>query len=306
VMDVTVEPVRTRAAFTLLRASFAIYTRREHKQGVLMQLMKFMALFNVQHLRKLQFLDEKCSPTGFSHIAAHLRSYEPGNLLFTYILQSGVLHRLTKQHLENHTLEERIELKSTIVNILAHLFTNKQCPLHVTELPALSPLPEPVRAIVEEYNAGVDKLLIGCLQLASPSHQVQNPVFALTGKANCTSSYQSEVVSAFDEDLMLDGSFIPTACLELKDHRGQKIHLNSYASDFYRTGDRRSLMEFNKIPVNEIWYLLNDFNRTLDAITQALEVSAKATDPVFLLIKEIASEFNYKFKRSFQMRDKHD
>ncbi len=39
-----------------------------------------------------------------------------------------------------------------------------------------------------------------------------------------------------------------------------QIYRNSFAVDFWRHGDRRSLVEYNKLPINEIWYLCNEFH----------------------------------------------
>lgn len=58
-------------------------------------------------------------------MASHLSNFEPGNLLFTILLQSGALHDLIKQHDDN----QKSELKDIIVNILAHIFTNKFIPI---------------------------------------------------------------------------------------------------------------------------------------------------------------------------------
>lgn len=64
--------------------------------------------------------------TGLAFLAAHLSNFEPGNLIFTILLQSGVLHDLIKQYDDN----QKSELKDVIVNILAHIFTEKFIPIY--------------------------------------------------------------------------------------------------------------------------------------------------------------------------------
>lgn len=63
--------------------------------------------------------------TGFAFLAAHLSNFEPGNLIFTILLQSGILHDLLKKFED----DEKSQLKDTLVNILAHIFTRKFVPV---------------------------------------------------------------------------------------------------------------------------------------------------------------------------------
>lgn len=96
-----------------------------------------------------------------------------------------------------------------------------------------------------------------------------------------------------------------------------KIYRNSYAYDFYHTGSRKTLTGFNKLAINEIWYLTNDFNvshmhhsnprrlfsfqKALSAIKESLTAVGKNTDPVLMVFEEIAEEYKKKFGDAFKM-----
>lgn len=65
-------------------------------------------------------------PKGLAPVAAHLWSEEPGNLIFVYLLQNGVFHRLCDRA---STTGSSLEIKKELINIFAHLFTNTRLPL---------------------------------------------------------------------------------------------------------------------------------------------------------------------------------
>lgn len=62
--------------------------------------------------------------SGLASLVCHLSANEPGNLLFAHLLQNGVFHKLC----ESSTIS-REEVKSQLVLIFAHLFTNLRLPL---------------------------------------------------------------------------------------------------------------------------------------------------------------------------------
>ncbi|KAI1696332.1 putative helicase C28H8.3 [Ditylenchus destructor] len=320
--DVTNQSVRTRAALTLLKTSFALITRKgsekdeekkqkaEDKARALENLLKFLTLFNVQVLRKYQLLNEKCQPTGFAHLANHLSNFQPGNLVFIVILENGVLHRLMKQY-DVNIAEKRRAFMDVLVNILANIFTSKPLPLYESDAgespkPILKPMPDEVRKIVDEYSAEVDKLMVAHLRMASPKGQIQDPVFALSGISSEMSVFTKDVVSLFDDNLQLDESFVPAVHLYKKDHRGRKVLCNSYAYDFWKTGQKKDLIEFNRLSIREIWYLINDFNKLLGALCEALQKMGKSNDRFVEVLLEMAEEYDRKFRRSFGMKDKRE
>ncbi|KAI1712367.1 DEAD/DEAH box helicase domain-containing protein [Ditylenchus destructor] len=259
-------------------------------------------------LRKYQLLNEKCQPTGFAHLANHLSNFQPGNLVFIVILENGVLHRLMNmEQYDVNTAEKRRAFMDVLVNILANIFTSKPLPIYESDAgespkPILKPMPDEVRKIVDEYSAEVDKLMVAHLRMATPKGQIQDPVFALSGISSEMSVFTKDVVSLFDDNLQLDESFVPAVHLYKKDHRGRKVLCNSYAYDFWKSGQKKDLIEFNRLSIREIWYLINEFNKLLGALCEALQKMGKSNDRFVEVLLEMAKEYDRKFRRSFGMR----
>ncbi|CAD5222230.1 unnamed protein product [Bursaphelenchus xylophilus] len=290
---------RIQAALTLLKNSFALYTRHEKKAGVLKEVLQGLTFFNIQLLRRLQLINDEGETTGFANIAVHLGVHEPGNLLFVYLLQVGAFHALHKTLHENETV-----YKQTVVNILAHLFTNRRLPVgyepNGDSSIALPKMPEKFEEFVNKYNKDTEKLLLASLQAFFPS-KLDNEYFRLSGKTSNLSLSESYVVSVFDDDLCLDPAFIPTV-VELKDHRGRPILRNSYAYDFYLNGSKNTLITENKLDIGEIWYVIDDFNKMLKSLREVLAYSARVNDPVLLSITQISEEYERKFRHAFGMK----
>uniref|UniRef100_A0A914C4F5 DDX60-like winged helix domain-containing protein n=1 Tax=Acrobeloides nanus TaxID=290746 RepID=A0A914C4F5_9BILA len=258
--------VRIKAALTLLDNCFALYTKDEAKRAAFNRLLKYLTLFNVQLLRREQLLNAKCELTGFAQVATALSSFEPGNLVFVHILQKGEFHKLCKKY-----AEEPKKLQDTLILILAHIFTNKRLPISYdtgddSNKPALKPMPDEFQTLVDEYNSNVDKLLLAFLQLATEKRHLQSPVFELTGKIKEDSldTAHLDVVSPFDEDLILDEKLMPAAARTLYDHRGNK--------------------------------------HVLIGIYSALFDVSKQRDKLLDVMREIADEYEDKFKKAFSMR----
>ncbi|CAD5216899.1 unnamed protein product [Bursaphelenchus okinawaensis] len=297
--DVVQKEGRIQAALTLLKNSFALYTRHEKKEGSLKEVLKGLTFFNIQLLRRLQLINDQGETTGFANIAVHLGVHEPGNLLFVYLLQVGAFHKLHKTTHENET-----QYKQTLVNVLAHLFTNRRLPVGYEpgeKNIALPKMPEMFEDLVNKYNKDTEKLLLASLQAFFPSKQIDNEYFRLSGKTTDLSFAETNVVSVFDDDLAVDPAFIPTV-VELKDHRGRVIHRNSYAYDFYINGSKDSLITDNKLDIGEIWYLIDDFNKMLKSLREVLAYSARVNDAVLLSVTQISEEYEKKFRHAFGMK----
>lgn len=330
--DVTSEGVRKKAAMTLLQAPFVLKTRNEQQKGAFTNLLKFLTLFNIQLLRRMQLIDEKCIPRGFAHFAVHLSQYEPGNLVFIRLLQDGTLHRYVKKEYDITHEEQRAQAKDDLICILAHMFTQKFVPINTIErpdkeAPVLPPLFPKIEESVRSHNSEVDQLLLACLQLSSISGQVENPVLTLSGSTEqCLqiSEGQMDFVPAFGKDFQLDEQMFPLVRLQSMDHRGRKIYKNSYALDFWRNPDPEALRTQNRLSIAERWYLINDFSNVLNAIANGIEALATPKDELYKLIvgnpsfkeaKEqklprsqarpgIADEFSNKFRKAFKMKSR--
>ncbi|KAH7695039.1 DEAD box protein/DEAH protein box helicase, partial [Aphelenchoides avenae] len=79
------------------------------------------------------------------------------------------------------------------------------------------------------------------------------------------------------------------------------IYRNSYAYDFYLSGSRKRLTDFNKLATNRIWYLINDFDKALTAIRESLAAVGEDTDPVVMVFAELSGECHQKFESAFRM-----
>ena len=72
----------------------------------------------------------KGMPKGLAPIVCYLSAQEPGNLMFIYLLQRGVFHSLCEQPKGvSAEKKDQLEVKKTLVQIFAHLFTNVRLPL---------------------------------------------------------------------------------------------------------------------------------------------------------------------------------
>ncbi|KAI3421972.1 hypothetical protein GPALN_012509 [Globodera pallida] len=317
--DVQNEVVRRKAALTLLMAPFVLKTKhkrvenREEKSEELLvftRMLKSLALFNVQLLRRLQMLDEKCYLHGFAQFALHMSQREPGNLVFVRLLQEGVFHR----YFGKCNLFHQSDLgpaKDDWVCILAYIFTQKMLPFYdnlavkTEAIPILPPMNEIIATEIEKHNQEVDELMLACLQLASVDRRLDNPVFALSGlSAECLSGSQINFVPAFRSEFILDERLVPLTHLTRSDHRGVKIHHNSYAFDFWKNPDLEALCSKNKLVKGERWYLINDFNKVLNEIANGLSYIAQPKDPLYKVAKEVAEEYDEHFRTAFRMKRK--
>ncbi|GMR41686.1 hypothetical protein PMAYCL1PPCAC_11881, partial [Pristionchus mayeri] len=99
-----------------------------------------------------------------------------------------------------------------------------------------------------------------------------------------------------------DISFLPTLNLDEVDHRGRKIHYNAFAYDFWVHESRSMIWTVNRIPSGSMWMLISDFSNMLSHFSEALQAVARPQDPVAELMKQLAHEYDSKFRRAFGMR----
>ncbi|KAK0416353.1 hypothetical protein QR680_012435 [Steinernema hermaphroditum] len=306
--NLCIPEVRVNTALCLLKNSFCHFTRTDLGEGAMQNELKHLTAFNIQLLRRLQLINEDCKLVGFAFAAAHMHQFEPGNLLFAHILQKGALHVLCKQY-----EERKPELKHILVNIFAHLFTSKRLPLYLTpeNRPQgeqqvklfLDPMPENVQAIVEDYQKEIDALMMAFMQQSATGKCLESEAFALTGQLKeFETIYDSSVVRPLNESITFDEKFIPVAITPLNDHRGRKLYLNSYAVDFYANGSKQSLVSGNGLLISEIWFLINNFSKMLNSAKEALMAVGRKMDPLVLIVEEIATEYEEKFRRAFGMQ----
>ncbi|CAG9531357.1 unnamed protein product [Cercopithifilaria johnstoni] len=303
--------LRLRTALSFLTNSFILHTRAELSSTVQKQL-RLYTLFAVQVLRSLNLLNQKGELSGLASLVCHLSANEPGNLLFAHLLQNGVFHKLC----ENKTIS-REEVKSQLVLIFAHLFTNLRLPLSwnpddKNSYPStgeseifLKPLPDNCACLIKQYANKVENLYRGFMRLAGPNKTLQGEVFSLTGYADSSvSMFSSNIVHPFHDYLLFDEAFMPARSPSPVDHRGRKIYLNAYAVDFWRLESKKALERDNGISENRVWGLINSFATTLNKIRDALLSVGHSRDSFVEVMLELAVEYNKKFYVAFSMKQK--
>jgi hypothetical protein len=72
--------------------------------------LQFHFLHTLDFLYRLNFINEEGNLIGLAGFATHLHDFEPANILFTYLMNTRLFHKLNDEE--------------QIVNLLAHLFTN--------------------------------------------------------------------------------------------------------------------------------------------------------------------------------------
>ncbi|KAK6100806.1 DEAD/DEAH box helicase family protein [Brugia pahangi] len=294
--------LRLQTVLSFLTNSFILHTRAELSSTVQKQL-RLYTLFAVQVLRSLDLLNENGKLSGLASLVCHLSGNEPGNLLFAHLLQNGVFHNLCRDNTVS-----REELKSQLVLIFAHLFTNLRLPLNwnpddKNSYPSageseifLKPLPESCARLIKQYANRVEILYREFMRLNDPNKRLQGDVFSLTGYTDSSVSvFSSSIVHPFHDCLLFDESFIPVRCPCPVDHRGRKVYLNAYAVDFWRLESKKALERDNGISENRA---------TLLKIKHALLAIGRSKDPFVELMVELANEYDKKFCVAFSMKQK--
>ncbi|VIO90324.1 DEAD/DEAH box helicase family protein [Brugia malayi] len=303
--------LRLQTVLSFLTNSFILYTRAELSSTVQKQL-RLYTLFAVQVLRSLDLLNENGELSGLASLVCHLSGNEPGNLLFAHLLQNGVFHNLCRDNTVS-----REEMKSQLVLIFAHLFTNLRLPLNwnpddKNSYPSagesevfLKPLPESCTRLIKQYANRVEILYREFMRLNDPNKRLQGDVFSLTGYTDSSvSMFSSSIVHPFHDCLLFDESFIPARCPCPVDHRGRKVYLNAYAVDFWRLESKKTLERDNGISENRVWSLIHNFSATLLKIKDALLAIGRSKDPFVELMVELANEYDKKFCVAFSMKQK--
>lgn len=304
--------VRVQTALTLLENSFTLFTRSEMR-GALQKQIKLFTLFSVQLLRSLELLNEKGEPHGMAPVVCHLAAHEPGNLLFAYLLQNGIFHRLCKQY-----AHDRNTLKSTLILVFANLFTSRRLPLgwdpnDKQSYPSdgeskvfLGKMPKGFISLVKAYNTNVENLFRAFMQLTSANNSLQGNCFSLAGNPDSSLSvFSTDIVRPLHDEFIFDEGLIPAHALSRYDHRGREIFMNAYAVDFWRLESKKALERNNNISDRETWFLIHDFSITLEKISGALSTVGRSKDPFVEIMKELSDEYDRKFRGAFGMKQKY-
>ena len=161
----------------LLENSLDLHSCSEEERPHVKNFLKHYALFSIYLFRRMQLINHEGRLNGFARFAVSLGNFEPGNLLFIHVLQTGCFHRLIKQRLDAEVTSDAIN--EELVFILAHIFTNLPISNSLTESlkatdekPYLAPLSEDFQKAVSEYNNMVNEYIFNAVRLASEDGHV--------------------------------------------------------------------------------------------------------------------------------------
>ncbi|CEF68343.1 Helicase, C-terminal domain and DNA/RNA helicase, DEAD/DEAH box type, N-terminal domain and Helicase, superfamily 1/2, ATP-binding domain and P-loop containing nucleoside triphosphate hydrolase domain-containing protein [Strongyloides ratti] len=300
----TPKELRIKTVCNLLQNFFLTFTKKSGSTKALKNQFKSLAAFSIEVLRKVSLLDEKGVLKKFAPLACCLSDFEPGNIILTHLIQTGSLHKLLKKF-----GEEKEEFKDALVNIFAHLFTNKKLPLTFSEEKnldhiTLKPMVPEIQKQVDMFNEEINLLLISFLELGLvPGEKIQSDVFSITGlKKSDLSLYRNDIVPPFHKDIILDEALLPTSGIDAKSHRGESVKLNSYAYDFWKSGFSDDLLNVNLLLISEYWFAIHDFSNVLLETSRILSTIGNDNDQLIACIKELANEYHTKFIRAFNMK----
>ncbi|PAV74268.1 hypothetical protein WR25_24543 [Diploscapter pachys] len=299
---------RQNVARALLEKPFSQFTRIEAESGGLQKQLRAYVMFSVQFLRELQLLDNKCCAKNLANLAMHISAGEPGNLLFIYLLQKGVLHKMLKR------IEDHLEKKMLVLQVLATIFTRERLSLAFdpndpttytqdSKSKVFIPdLPEDIQKGVDEYNQMVFKLYSTCMQSIAPNYSLTDAQLCPSAKGCDVFGSTEWLVSPIFSGYSNDSVFLPALPIPQKDHRGRAIHMNAYAIDFFVHESRDLLHSVNQLQVNNMWFQLNDFATLLHRLSDGIDAMTRTQDPLALLIRELYIEYDLKFRSAFGMK----
>ncbi|GMT18844.1 hypothetical protein PFISCL1PPCAC_10141 [Pristionchus fissidentatus] len=298
---------RAESAITLLSNSFSLFTRSQATDGSLQKQLRLFVAFSVQLLRHLQLIDNKGRAKGMWQLAVNIKE-APGNLLLVHLLHNGVFHSYCKKFSGE-------ELKRKMLMLLSSLFNRLRLPPSFRpddkgSYPSatnaavfIDPVPKDVRKHIDEYNETVLSLFRQFTKASAPNGRLVDDRFAVSGaKDETISLFPQYLVTPLYEGHSSDISFLPTLNLDEVDHRGRKVHYNAFAYDFWVHESRSSLWTINRIPSGSMWALVSEFKNMLGHFSEAMQVVARPTDPVAELMKQLAYEYDVKFRKAFGMK----
>ncbi|CAJ0581105.1 unnamed protein product, partial [Mesorhabditis spiculigera] len=294
----TVQAKRLKSATNVLTNSFALITRDGEDKENMMRQLRVYTWFSAQLLRQEQLIDNKGTGRGLYQLVSLLQASEPGNLIFAHLIQNDIFHQLCRKY-------KGEELKLKVLHILATLFTRVYLPpdYNTARGVHLLPLSDSVKSEVDSYATSAMGMYGKYMSSLAPNGNLMDPDYAVSGATFTTEHhYKRELVPVFNKRYAFDESFLPAIDLEPVDHRGHRLYLNSYALDFWKNESRNQLLMYNKIPVNRVWYLLEEFKTSLAIIGDTLQLIARPADVVADLMLNLSREYDDKFRRVFGMK----
>ena len=262
--------------------------------------------FSIEYLRSQGLLNAEGHPVGFSSCVSHLYFVENSSLAFHALLKEGFFHDLA-QHV---SIDEEGTLKKLML-VMSNLFGRRPMrpveneedgelikkSVSLVELPEMAKeagtilhqhnkqtlqtyrtyvstfveqhckepditLPFTNTRILPKISAGESTRLPG----SCPAPKMRSPFAALSGLNDHFTSI-SDLCDTVRGGVFLEKAVIPY--LEMGDEL--TTPLNAYLFDFYNHGSVKALLEANRIPRGDLWFLLKDFSLVLATIVTAIE-----------------------------------
>jgi len=124
------------------------------KQDMTPQLRR-NTLFTFEYLYHFGMVDEQGHCRGLAGVATHLMRYEPANLVFVRLLESGVFHKMTKGYDPKNKMTQT-QFAAKILHVLCHIFHDRIClPPEATpkQGSVLKRLPDKVSSLLTQYDS---------------------------------------------------------------------------------------------------------------------------------------------------------
>jgi ATP-dependent RNA helicase DDX60 len=261
--------------------------------------------FSIEYLRTQGLLDSDGSPIGFASCVSHLYYVENSALAFHALLREGYFTHLAKEFASR----KELTLKRLML-VLSNIFGRRPMRKVETEedknfvkrsvnMVELPDLPKKAASILSKHNKQTLSTYRTYVSTYVEQHLEEPDVtLPFTGK-DVSPSSKSEVLeiprhlsppkmrspfvalSGLDDkftsisdlcNTVRGGVFLEEAVIPYLDMVEElKSPLNAYLYDFYNHGSVKALLEANRIPRGDIWFLLKDFSLVIATIVTSIE-----------------------------------
>ena len=262
--------------------------------------------FSIEYLRSQGLLNAQGHPIGFASCVSHLYFVENSALAFHALLQEGYFHDLA----EGLAADEESTLRKLML-IMSNLFArrpmraaesdeHKKVIKDSVSLVILPDMPKDAARILQDANEQTlrtyrtyvstyveqhckepdntlpftrTKVMPNAnskqtlnLPDSFPAPKMRSPFAALSGLNDDFTSI-SDLCDTVRGGVFLEKAVIPY--LEMGDEL--TTPLNAYLYDFYNHGSVKALLEANRVPRGDLWFVLKDFSLVIATIVTAME-----------------------------------
>ncbi|GAA5832204.1 hypothetical protein JCM5353_008197 [Sporobolomyces roseus] len=272
---------------------------------------RHFARFAIEYLRRAGLLEQDGVPKTLYGVTSALYPEEPSNFALAALLRSGALHEVANKV----TSDPDGTLRQMLI-VLAWLFgtvhRRRQSPetlrstRNSTSLIVLPPLPDAIRAALDEHHRAVLAVFSTYAKEYAEQHAEElgaDDALPLSGRKTSPSGAadaafasklrQTELAaesrsvfaatSGHGDDFasIVDLARSARSGVTLQQHAIPELsspgldstehHLDAYVVDFYRHGNLEVLVRENSMSRNKVWYNLQEFDQALTAIRAAFQ-----------------------------------